>query len=52
MKIIWMRILAMNGLRMGGCEGPACRGGPDEEVGIPPDWQHVDRGPREGRAHQ
>jgi len=40
MKATWGRITLVNGLRWGG-------GGPvDEKNGIPLDWQHVDRGPR------
>jgi len=38
---IWGRILRMNGLRWGG-------GGPQDEDGMPVDWQHLDRGPRLG----
>jgi len=37
-KIIWGRILFMNGLRWGG--------GSAVQDGIPSDWQHVDAGPR------
>lgn len=40
-KAIWGRIAVMNGLRWGG-------GGSVDEVGIPVDWGHVDRGPRRG----
>ena len=39
-KATWGRITLINGLRWGG-------GGPvDEKNGIPLDWQHIDRGPR------
>lgn len=38
-KAIWGRITLVNGLRWGG-------GGPVHESGIPVDWRHVDRGPR------
>jgi len=38
-KAIWGRIVTMNGLRWGG-------GGRVDEGGIPLDWGHVDRGPR------
>jgi len=40
MKAIWGRIAVFNGLRWGG-------GGAVDDGGIPLDWQHVDRGPRE-----
>jgi len=38
-KAIWGRIATMNGLRWGG-------GGEVDDGGIPLDWGHVDRGPR------
>ncbi len=38
-KWIWGRIVTLNGLRWGG-------GGPQDQDGMPLDWQHVDRGPR------
>lgn len=38
-KAIWGRITLVNGLRWGG-------GGKVDQGGIPLDWQHVDRGPR------
>lgn len=38
-KWIWGRIAFLNGLRWGG-------GGPQDQDGMPVDWQHVDRGPR------
>ena len=41
MKAIWGRITLVHGLRWGG-------GGPVFESGIPVDWPHVDRGPRQG----
>jgi len=42
MKIIFGRIVFMNGLRWGG-------GSPiDPETGIPSDWNHIDTGPRRG----
>lgn len=40
MKAIWGRIITFNGLRWGG-------GGPVDDGGIPIDWPHVDRGPRQ-----
>ena len=39
-KAIWGRIAVMNGLRWGG-------GGAVDDGGIPLDWGHVDRGPRD-----
>jgi len=39
MKAIWGRIVTIEGLRWGG-------GGPNDDIGIPLDWGHVDRGPR------
>jgi len=41
LKAIWGRIVVLNGLRWGG-------GGPVDDGGIPIDWGHVDRGPRQG----
>lgn len=38
-KAIWGRHVVMQGLRWGG-------GGPVDDLGIPDDWQHVDRGRR------
>lgn len=39
-KVMWGRIVLVNGLRWGG-------GGPtDPDTLIPVDWRHVDRGPR------
>lgn len=39
-KVLWGRIVLVNGLRWGG-------GGPtDPDTLIPLDWRHVDRGPR------
>jgi len=38
-KVIWGRIVLMNGLRWGG-------GGPVDEKGLPLDYGHVDLGPR------
>jgi len=38
-KAIWGRIVTLNGLRWGG-------GGKVDDGGIPLDWGHVDRGPR------
>lgn len=39
-KAIWGRIVTFNGLRWGG-------GSKTDDGGIPSDWQHVDRGPRQ-----
>jgi len=39
-KAIWGRIVTMNGLRWGG-------GSTVDDGGIPVDWGHVDRGPRQ-----
>jgi len=38
-KAIWGRIVTLNGLRWGG-------GGAVDPGGIPKDWGHIDRGPR------
>ena len=43
-KAIWGRIVAMNGLRWGGNDG--CPPGTCDDIGIPHDFGHVDRGPR------
>lgn len=40
MKATWGRITLVNGLRWGG-------GGGTDDAGIPLDWPHVDRGPRQ-----
>jgi len=37
--VLWGNVVLVNGLRWGG-------GGKVNEVGVPLDWQHVDRGPR------
>lgn len=40
LKVVWGRIVTLNGLRWGG-------GSPiDPTTGIPEDWNHVDAGPR------